>query len=533
MNGSLLGTLFFQVGAEELIFRGALLKTLKNLPKRTRIPVSAAAFALLHLLNLTAGYDAGYVFVQTGAAFVFGTLLSAMALETGSLLPGFACHFLLDAACCLVTGGTATASFLLYIDPGTGSMLFTLLLGLIGAIVYAVRVGAMKLKQKFFGKVKVDPNQLPFVIFSDNKRYWNIFLPVIREMIARKKEILYLTGSEDDPAFDYEAEGFRAEFTGEGNKMFGRLNSLNAVIVLSTTPGLEVYQWKRAPKVKWYVHIPHAASEVCLYRMFGIDYYDAILLSGQYQADDIRALEKLRNLPGKELRFIGIPYMDEMAKKAEAQEEEASGSGVSEENSGTDHDKTVLLAPSWGSSAILARYGGKIIEVLLNTGYHVIVRPHPQSFTAEKEMLEKLMADYPASDRMEWNRDLDNSAVLKRADIMVSDFSGVIFDFTLIYNKPVIYTDPDFDLSPYDAWWLDKPLWTASALPRLGKRLTEENMPKLKELINECITDPQYEKGRKEVREETWMYPGEGAKRAADYLCEKYDELAVKEGEQS
>ena len=65
-----------------------------------------------------------------------------MALETGSLLPGFACHFLLDAACGLVTGGTATASFLLYIDPGTGSMLFTLLLGLLGAIVYAVRVGA-------------------------------------------------------------------------------------------------------------------------------------------------------------------------------------------------------------------------------------------------------------------------------------------------------------------------------------------------------------------------------------------------------
>ena len=141
------------------------------------------------------------------------------------------------------------------------------------------------------------------------------------------------------------------------------------------------------------------------------------------------------------------------------------------------------------------------------------------------------MREYPDSDRLEWNRDLDNSAVLKRSDIMVSDFSGVIFEFALIYNKPVIYTDPDFDLAPYDAWWLDRPLWTVSALPRLGKALTEENMPKLKELIDECLSDPAFQRGREEVMAETWMYPGEGAKRAADYLCEKYEELVLKEGE--
>ncbi|MBP5223961.1 MAG: CDP-glycerol glycerophosphotransferase family protein, partial [Lachnospiraceae bacterium] len=321
-----------------------------------------------------------------------------------------------------------------------------------------------------------------------------------------------------------------------GNRMFGRLNSLNAVIVLSTTPGLEVYQWKRAPKVQWYVHIPHAASEICLYRMFGIDYYDAVLLSGQYQADDIRALEALRDLPAKELEFIGIPYMDEMAKAAGAADEAESAAPA--EGAGTaapaqtaePAEKTVLLAPSWGSSAILSVYGGKIIDVLLNTGRHVIVRPHPQSFTAEKDLMERLMREYPPSDRLEWNRDLDNSAVLKRADIMVSDFSGVIFDFALIYNKPVIYTDPDIDLSPYDAWWLNKPLWTAGALPKLGQRLTEENMPRLKELIDECLTDPRFAEGRKQVREETWLHPGEGAKRAANYLCAKYEALAGKEG---
>ena len=457
-----------------------------------------------------------------------------------------------------------TLSVFLYIDPGTGSMLFTLLLGLIGALSYGIRVAVTKLRLKLLGTAKADPNRVPFVIFSDNKRYWSVFLPVIREMTARGKEILYLTASEDDPAFSCGIEGVRAEYTGEGNRMFARLNSLNADIVLSTTPGLEVYQWKRSPKVRWYVHLPHAASEISMYRMFGIDYYDAILLSGKYQEEDVRALESLRGLPEKEIRIVGIPYMDEMAKKRLAAEEAGAGkpadtdnaaaagaedtgsenaAAAGAEDAGTENaaaagagpaaspERTVLLAPSWGDSAILRVYGGKIIDALLSTGYRVIIRPHPQSFTAEKDLLEKLMKEYPASDRLEWNRDLDNTAVLARSDIMVSDFSGVIFEFALIFNKPVIYTDPDFDLSPYDCWWLKKPLWTLSALPRLGQCLTKETMPRIRELIDECLTDPRFIKGREQVKAETWMHPGEGAVRAADYLIEKYDELVLKGGE--
>ena len=408
-------------------------------------------------------------------------------------------------------------------------MLFTLLLGLIGASVYGVRVFLMKLRTKLIGRQKTDPNRAQFVVFSDNKRYWQVFEPVLRELSARGKKVLYLTGSEDDPAFSCGIDGLKAEYAGSGNKMFGRLNNLNADIVLSTTPGLEVYQWKRAPKVSWYVHIPHAASEISLYRMFGIDYYDAILLSGRYQEDDVRAMEALRKLPAKEIRMIGIPYMDVMAEKARRMD---AADGERENAASDPENRTVLLAPSWGPSALLAVYGGKIIEVLLQTGYHVIVRPHPQSFTAEKELMDKLMAEFPESDQLEWNRDLDNSSVLRRSDIMVSDFSGVIFEFSLIYNKPVIYTDPDFDLSPYDAWWLDRPLWTASALPRLGRCLTEENMPHLKDLIDECLTDPRFARGRDEVKAETWMYPGEGAKRAADYLTGKLEELTSGEDEE-
>ena len=403
----------------------------------------------------------------------------------------------------------------LYIDPGTGSMLFTILIGIIGASIYSIKMLLIKLRFKISGgKIETSSRKISFVIFSDDKRYWTVFEPICREMDKRGKDVVYMTASEDDPALNNPYEHIKAEFIGNDNKAFARLNFLNAGVVLSTTPGLDVYQWKRSKDVSYYVHVPHAASDITLYRMFGIDYYDAILLSGEYQAQDIRNLEKLRRLPEKELVKIGIPYMDEMAAR------------FNRVGPAPDHPRTVLLAPSWGQSAIFSVYGGKIIDVLLKTGYHVIIRPHPQSFKSEAEMIERLMHDYPESDQLEWNQDTDNFEVLRRSDILISDFSGVIFEFALIYDKPVIYTDPKFDLSLYDAWWLDTPLWTTSALPRLGRELTADNMENLKELVDSCLEDPRYVEGRRSVKSETWEHLGEGARRTADYLIQKHEELA-------
>ena len=164
----------------------------------------------------------------------------------------------------------------LYIDPGTGSMLFTILIGVIGAAVYSLRMLFIKLKFRISGgKAEITNKSIPFVIFSDSKRYWPIFEPICREMCKRGKEIVYITASPDDPALTCEYPNVKAECIENENKLFAKLNFLNADIVLSTTPGLDVYQWKRSKGVKYYIHIPHAANDITLYRMFGIDYYDA------------------------------------------------------------------------------------------------------------------------------------------------------------------------------------------------------------------------------------------------------------------
>ena len=453
---------------------------------------------------------------------------------------------------------------LLYIDPGTGSMLFTILLGVLSAGVYFVRGLVLKIKYSVgSGKHQTDDNEdIPeFVIFSDHKRYWNIFEPVCREMEKRGKEVVYLTASSDDPALDSDLSNVKAKFLGEGNKTYAALNFLKAKIVLSTTPSLDVFQWKRSRDVRYYVHIPHSAGNLSLYRMYGLDYYDAVLTNGDYQEDQVKGLEAIRKMPAKELVRIGVPYLDEMQKRLEGVSDRTKDSnkdslkastdaGTKFDNSnestndpkngnqqGAQHDYrhgihqdiekkyTILLAPSWGKSGMLSRFGSDILKALKDTGYHIIVRPHPQSFTAEKKMLDELMAEFPDSEDFEWNRDNDNFEVLKKSDLMISDFSGVIFDFALVFGKPVMCTKTDFDLNPYDASWLEEEPWTFSAFPKLGHILTEEGISDIKRLINDSIESDEYKKSREEVRDAMWQHRGHGAEDVADYLIRKSAEL--------
>jgi len=405
----------------------------------------------------------------------------------------------------------------LYIDPGTGSMLFAILIGAIGVARFALKGAFVKLKFLLTGGKQAEKpaDTLPLVIYSDDKRYWQTFEPVVRELDARSFDVTYMTQSPDDPALENPYPHMHAEFIGEGNKGFAKLNFLKATMVLSTTPGLDVFQWKRSKDVKWYVHMLHS-MEVISYEAFGVDFYDALLLSSEHQREEIRALEKLRDEPQKEITITGVPFWDEM--KARLRELPPL----------PDHERTILLAPSWGAESIFNRFGSKVIGLLLETGYHIIVRPHPQSFTSEKALLEGIMAEYPASEQLEWNRDVNNLEALRRSDLLISDFSGVIFDFALVHDKPVICASSDWKCDPYDIWWLDIPLWTQTVIPRIGMVLTEENMKDLKSMIDDCLTDSSgFADSRTELRSEAWPFPGEGAGKTADYLVNKYKELTL------
>ena len=129
------------------------------------------------------------------------------------------------------------------------------------------------------------------------------------------------------------------------------------------------------------------------YRLFGLDYFDSILLTGEYHETLLRKLEKQRNLPAKEMPVVGCTYLDVFNEKLK-------GFSMPE-----NRPFTVLVSPSWGTSGILSRYGATLLDPLLGTGCSVIIRPHPQSRQAERQMLDALRERYQNERNIEWDEE--------------------------------------------------------------------------------------------------------------------------------
>ena len=420
-------------------------------------------------------------------------------------------------------GNFIVNSFLNYIDPGTGSMLLTVILGLVTTMVFVGRGLVLKMKYGIAGgKIKEKgADKDPFVIYTDSKRYWNVFKPVCDEFEKREIKCRYLTASQDDPVFNAGYKFIEAEFIGEGNKGFVKLNMMRAHICLCTTPGLDVLQWKRSKDVDYYVHTHHAVGDTYVYRMFGTDFFDAILTTGYNQARCIRTLEAARNLPPKEIEIVGYTAMDSMKERYDKMEK-------------VQNDiTTVLCAPSWGTNNILNKYGENFIQKLIDTGYRIIFRPHPQSKIFEPELLKSLQDRFPENDMFLWNEDNDNFDVLSKADIMITDFSTVMFDYSFIFEKPFIYTEFSYDTAVFDAAWTDEKPWQFSVLDTLGYELKEADFDNLKAVIDETMASEKYEEGRKAAIEESWHHRGKAAELTVDYLVNKLKELTendIKEG---
>ena len=407
-----------------------------------------------------------------------------------------------------------------YIDPGTGSLLFSALFGIIGTLFFLSKALLIKLKTMSFSKSKNIETEASkkarIIIYGEDKRYYNVFKPIIEELIRLEIPVIYYSSSEDDPIFEIKNDLLHTEFIGVGNIAYAKLNFIEADICLMTTPNLDVFQLKRSKGVKKYVHIFHAPNEASMYCLYSLDFFDAVLLNGENQIPDIRELEETRKTKVKELEIIGSTYLDELNKK----KEEASKSITKVENK-----KTVLIAPSWGMNGLLKRFGEKIIDPILSNGYYVIIRPHPQSLIVEKDMIEKLKNKYKDNSNLEWDFNRDNIYSLSKADVMLSDFSGVIFDYAFLFNKPTIIPSFTFDKRGYDAIELKGETWTLKTLPKITVSLDENNFANIADILNDTITNTSLKDNIIKAKDEAYKCRGEAARNGALVLSKMLTEL--------
>jgi CDP-glycerol glycerophosphotransferase (TagB/SpsB family) len=141
-------------------------------------------------------------------------------------------------------------------------------------------------------------------------------------------------------------------------------------------------------------------------------------------------------------------------------------------------------------------------------------------------MLKRLEEKYKDNPRFEWDYSPENIITLSKTDVMISDFSGIIFDFVFLFNKPVIYTNAFFNLEMYDASDLDHIPWRFEVVKKIGLELKKNDLENIVAIIKMAVNDSISADARIETKEKAWQYIGESGKRVVDCLVNMQEEIA-------
>ena len=401
-----------------------------------------------------------------------------------------------------------------YVDPGTGSMLLSLILSVVGTLFFAFHLFIIKFKHFFYFRDKNKlKNKLPIAIFSEGKHYWKIFEPILEEFEKRNIKVSFLTCNKDDYVFNKNYKYVNPKYIGKGYSAMTKMAFLHADICLMTTPQLDVLQLKRSKFCNHYVHIFHSISGSNDYRLFALDYYDSVLCDAEFQINDIRAMEEARNLPSKELKIVGSPYMDymkEQAKKLDINKNDVF---------------TVLLAPTWGPDGLLSKYGSILIDKLLKKDYNIIIRPHPQSLLVEKNIIDSLKHKYSDNKKIKFDFENDNLKSMAISDILISDFSGIMFEYAFLFNRPFLYVNKNMNDDIYDYSELgEKPL-RYQVMNQIGMELNDENIYQIDKIVESLKNNEQIKEKINMYKNIFWDKQGCGAKNVVDYLIKRQEEF--------
>lgn len=108
---------------------------------------------------------------------------------------------------------------------------------------------------------------------------------------------------------------------------------------------------------------------------------------------------------------------------------------------------------------------------------------------------------------------------------------ALVEEYALIFKKPLIYADTEFDSLPYDTDWLDEEYWLLRKLPQIGFKLEENSICDIKDVICRALDSQELSKGRETLENECWNCIGKAGFYCAYYLIEKRKTLMEGKGE--
>ena len=276
---------------------------------------------------------------------------------------------------------------------------------------------------------KLSTQQRSIVFYSESEAYWEHFKSIIDSLLKRYSDrICYLSSSKSDPGLGLSKNGVPAFYIGNGALRTSLLNTINAKILVMSTPDLQSFQIKRSVYPVHYVYIHHSIiSTHMAYQKHAFDHFDTIFCVGPHHKSEIVATEKIRSLKAKKLVEHGYGRLDSII--------------VNKDKTSIDTKNTVVLAPSWGRNSILETVGLEIIDSLLTSDFEVTVRPHPQTRRFNRKLLNSIIKKFNYNPGFFFEENITSEKSLHDSNLMVSDWSGAALEYAFGLIKPVLYID--------------------------------------------------------------------------------------------
>lgn len=358
------------------------------------------------------------------------------------------------------------------------------------------------------------------VFYSEKSGFYKYFQDVIEYLLSHSNiTIHYITSDPKDQIFELSQKQthIRPYYIGE-RKLITLMMKMDADMVVMTVPDLDKYYLKRSyvRKDVEYVYMFHAPLSFIMTISDGaLDHYDTIFCTGIHQVREIRESEKLYHLPEKKIVECGYGVIDNMA--AHYQENIAAYSG--------NQRRRILVAPSWQPDNILDSCLEALVKSTAQKDWEVIIRPHPEyikRFPGRiKEIEEKFALFW--SKRLVLETDFSSNETVYSADVLISDWSWIPYEYALATLKPVVFINTK--MKEANPNWNKLPLTPLNLSLRneIGISLEKDQVKDIADRIEMLLEDQAaYRDKILKIREKYLFNFGESGRAGGSYILKQF-----------
>ncbi len=276
------------------------------------------------------------------------------------------------------------------------------------------------------------------VIYSESGQDWHYFEPLIAVLNDDlQHKVTYVTSDQGDPGLSRQHQLFKAIYIPEGFFLTLHFNMQKADVVVLTMMDLDNLQLKKSINPVHYIYLFHSLGSTHMVdHANSYDAYDSLFCVGPHHVAELRKRESMQGMQARNLFEYGHPRLENLLVVAKSFQ-----LGATQEDSAAWTAPVVLIAPTWGEQSIFNTCGDELTGLLLDAGFHVIVRPHYQTIQMTPEVVDKIKAKYGDRDNFEYQDRMGESDTLFRSDILISDWSAMAIEYALGLEKPVLFVD--------------------------------------------------------------------------------------------